>query len=256
MIKELFNGLSFFMQGVRFIRANRLSKFYFAPFVMAVILFFLNLNLSSNAATYIASSLSQFLDQSFVEEYLPILPDMLYWLIYIAIRIIVFFIIAYLSGFFILILMSPILSYLSKKTEQILTGEKADGVLSVLAETIRGISVALRSFIVETLLSLLLFVVGFVPVAGFVVPFISIGLSNYFYAFSFADYFFERRGLSYAESKKAMQPVKWRLMGVSIPFTCFLFIPFIGTFMAAMCSIPATAATVIALHAKNEVIKY
>ena len=255
MVSEAASGIVFFFRGVSFIRKNKLSKFYVAPFFMAILFFMLNMTISNEAADLLATTIISFINKSILQEYLPSLPDVLYWIIYIIIRIVLFFVIAYLSGFFILILMSPVLSYISKKTEQILSGEDTDGVLTFFMETIRGIGVAFRSFIVETFYSLLLLVIGFIPLLGVIVPFVSFGLSGYFYAFSFADYFFERRGFNYRESKQAMNIVKWRLIGVSLPFTFTLFIPFVGSLLAAFMAIPTTAATVMALRDKQNSIQ-
>ena len=100
-----------------------------------------------------------------------LLAGMVKGFIYVILHLLFFVIYAYLGGYVILILMSPVFAMLSEQTERIITGDDFPFNFSrFLKDVIRGIILALRNLFVEILLTVLLVFISFVPLIGYFTP--------------------------------------------------------------------------------------
>jgi len=163
------------------------------------------------------------------------LSKAIYYVVLIAFEVLFFFVYAYISGFLIITLISPILAIVSEKTEEILTGTSYPFVWKNFFEDIlRGVFVALRVFIIEMMILVMLFLLAFVPLIGLITPFIAFLSASYFYGFSFMDYFNERQRLSVRESLTFNGRNKGRTIGTGIPFALVLLIPYVGGLFTGM----------------------
>lgn len=171
------------------------------------------------------------------------------WLI---LKILFFFIFAYTGGYIVIILMSPLLAYLSERTEQILTGnEYPFDIQQLMRDVVRGVLIALRNMLYQILFIIGLFILGVFPLLGWVVslftPFILFLLASYFYGFSFTDYVNERQRLTVKESVRFMQDNKGTITGNGMPFALILLIPFFGLTFSGFFAIIAVIASVISV---------
>lgn len=166
---------------------------------------------------------------------------------------------AYVGGFIVLIVMSPVLAYLSEKTEKIITGKDYPFSSTQLMKDIaRGIGLALRNMFYELSWTLIAFIITIVPIIGWLFSLLQLDniflfiIASYFYGFSFLDYSIERQKFSIRKSVKLVRRRKGVAIANGMIFSICLFIPFIGVGMAGFTAIISTVAATIAM---TEIVK-
>src|SRR5690606_4541670 len=87
--------------------------------------------------------------------------------------------------FFFLIVGSPVFAYLSEKTESILEGRDFPfSFKQLLKDIIRGIRLALRNLLWQTVYTVSILILSFIPIIGWISPLISLFVECYYYGFS------------------------------------------------------------------------
>ncbi len=261
-LQNLIKSFTDYGPALRFIFKHRLYWFFLIPIFFNVILF---------AGTFVAVS-------SFIDTLETISidainlensnfwgADILQWLIGtsigLVIHILFFFIFSYLSGYIILILLSPVLAYLSEKSEKILTGiEYPFSFRQLTKDIVRGIIIVIRNLFLEILIIIAIFFVSLIPIVGQVIgllsPIILFLVASYFYGYSFVDYVLERKKLDVKHRVLFAKKKRGIITGNGIPFTLILLIPFLGLFLAEFFAIIATVAAVISVNTDNKNIPY
>ncbi|MFH2142957.1 MAG: EI24 domain-containing protein [Bacteroidota bacterium] len=161
---------------------------------------------------------------------------------------------AYIGGFIVLIIMSPILAYISEKTEKILTGNDYPfSSVQLMHDIVRGVSLALRNMFYELSWTLIAFVITIVPLIGWLISLLQIDnlflfiVASYFYGFSFLDYSVERQKFNVRKSVKLVRKRKGVATSIGMIFSISLFIPYIGVGLAGFAAIISTVAATIAM---------
>lgn len=173
--------------------------------------------------------------------------------VWVVLRLLFFIIYAYIGGYIIIILLSPVYAFLSERTEEVITGQKVPFNFSQFAkDIIRGVLLAVRNLSVEMALTLLLFILSFIPLIGYLTPFALLLVSAYFYGFSFLDYTFERKRFKIDFSIRFMRRNRGLAIGNGFVFSLVLLIPYIGVMLAGFVSIISVVAATLAA---GEVIK-
>lgn len=114
----------------------------------------------------------------------------------IILRLILFFFYFSLFKYLYLILGSPVFAYLSEKTSSIIEGKDFPFSFSQLLNDIwRGIRVALRNVVWQTVYMFSIMLLSLVPLFGWVTPLIGLFIECYYYGFSMLDYSLERNRL-------------------------------------------------------------
>jgi CysZ protein len=146
----------------------------------------------------------------------------------------------------ILLILSPALAILSEKTDKILTGNQYPFKFGrFVLDVWRGIRIALRNIFLEFLFTIVLFIIGFIPVLGWICPVIMFFITCYYYGFSMIDYSNERGKLNIRQSIKFVR--KNRGMAVSngmMFYFMFFIIPVIGFIIAPAYSVMAATIAV------------
>ena len=167
----------------------------------------------------------------------------------IVLRIVYFFLFATFGGYIVLILMSPVYSWLSERTEAYLSGKKYPfGWKRLFWEIFRGLGIALRNMFVQLLFFLVFFLCSFIPVAGVLAPFALFFTSAYFYGFSFMDYAMERKRFNVRESVRYVNQHIALTMGIGSVFALVLMIPWIRIIACCFVSLLSVIASMVALH--------
>ena len=119
----------------------------------------------------------------------------------LVLRIVLVFFYFSLFKYIFLIIGSPVFAYLSEKTESILEGKDFpfDGK-QLFKDIIRGIRMALRNTLWQTVYVVSLILLSLVPVIGWITPVIVLFVECYYYGSSMLDYSLERHKLSYSQS--------------------------------------------------------
>ena len=116
-------------------------------------------------------------------------------------RIVLVFFYFSLFKYIFLIIGSPVFAYLSEKTESILEGKDFPfDMKQLMKDILRGIRLALRNTLWQTVYVVSLILLSLVPVVGWITPVIVLFVECYYYGFSMLDYSLERHKLSYAQS--------------------------------------------------------
>ena len=151
-----------------------------------------------------------------------------------------------------LILGSPLFAYLSEKTEAILEGHDFPFSWSQLMKDIlRGIRLALRNGLWQTVYTISLVILSFIPVVGWVIPVFSVLIECYYYGFSMLDYSCERHHLSPSQSIAYIGNHKGLAIGNGIIFFLMHAVPFVGWVLAPAYAV--VAATLSLYYQQKEV---
>ena len=252
-VKQLSKGVSDYGPALRFIFEHKLAWFFLVPIALNILLFIGGFAFVSELSNIIQSKI---LDFSHLENAHFWGAEVLTWIlaasIWLATKLLFFFLFAYAGGYIVLIFMSPILAYLSEKTERILTGHTYPfDIQQLMRDVVRGILIALRNLFLELLIILAVFIVSLFPLIGWLISIISpiflVVVAAYFYGFSFTDYVNERQKLSVKESVSFMKHNKGTITGNGLPFAIILLIPIVGLLLSGFMAIIAVVASVISV---------
>jgi CysZ protein len=156
-----------------------------------------------------------------------------------------------LFKYLFLIIGSPVFAYLSEKTESIIEGRDFPFSLTQLLKDIaRGIRLALRNTLWQTVFTISILILSFFPVIGWVTPVIMLFVECYYYGFSMLDYSCERHKLSPSESIEYITKHKGLAIGNGMVFFLMHLIPFAGWIFAPAYAV--VAATISLYHQKTE----
>jgi len=176
---------------------------------------------------------------------LKTIMDAFVWLTF---KIMFFLLFAYLGGYIIIIIMSPVFSYLSERTEKIKTGvDYPFSFIQLLKDVLRGIIIALRNFSIELVLTILMFILSFIPIIGWFAAIILFFISAYFYGFSFMDYALERKKLNLKQSVQFMRENKGIVIANGFVFSLCLIVPFCGVSFSSFAAIISVVAGTLAI---------
>lgn len=153
-----------------------------------------------------------------------------------------------LYKYLLLICVSPFMGPLSARVEEIETGIPTSSKFSIKQtsyEIIRGIRVSLRNVVRELFMTLILVILGLIPIfTVFVTPLIFV-VQSYYAGFSSMDYYLERRA-SLRESIAFIRRNRGLAIGNGAGFLLLLLIPVIGLFLAPVLSTVAATRSAIA----------
>lgn len=174
-------------------------------------------------------------------------------LLWLVMKLAIFWIVGLIGKYLVLALLSPVLTYASERTEQLLTGRKLPFRWARwLREMARGVLMAVRNGVLEGLITMALWAgTLFLPVLAPVTALLLWLVSSWFYGFSMFDYVFERWGLGIAGSVHAARRERMAVLanGISfnllmkVPVAGLLTAPLLGAVGATLASVPRAGAT-------------
>jgi len=161
----------------------------------------------------------------------------------IILPIVFFALFIFIGGTIVNILMSPIYTFLSEKTETILTGKEFPFDLKqTFKDILRAIVIALRNTAKQLLLTAICLLLNFIPVVGSIASLILIFIINaYYFGSGFMDYTFERWRISAKESRQKTFQMKYLAIANGAVYSLPLYL-FCGTFIAAFIGGVSTVA--------------
>ncbi len=247
-INQISLGLSTYGEAFRFIFKNKMAWTFLVPIFLSILMLIGGQALITDLVSYLKELALNWLniDKS------GFWGGFLGGLVAVLVRIVAFLVFAYLSGFIIIILMAPILAYVSEKTELIITGKTYSfNLKQLLKDMLRGILLALRNFIIEIFFLIAMFFISFIPVIGWFGTIVLFLVSSYFYGFSFIDYNNERQKMSIRDSVGLVRRYRWLAISNGSVFSFFLVVPICGSFVSTFAAIVSTVAATIAIHKTN-----
>lgn len=173
-------------------------------------------------------------------------------LIKIVLKILYFFLFVAFGGYIVLVVMSPVYSWLSERTEAYVSGKEYPfSFRQLLWEIFRGIGIALRNLFFQLLISFVLFLCSFIPVVGFLTPFAIFFVSAYFYGFSFVDYAVERKRYNVRQSVCYINKNAGLVTGIGTVFAFSLMIPWFNIFACSFVSLLSVIAATVSLSSEG-----
>ena len=248
MLKEIVIAIQAYRKAHVFIGKHRLWKWILIPGLVYMILFTIGLYFFWISADTAVSHLSQFIgvDRWLHRQHSSAL-SFIFLMGGIMVRLIMMFFYFSLFKYLFLILGSPVFSYLSEKTESIIEGKEFVFSGSVFIHDIRrGIRLALRNCLWQTVYTVSILILSFIPLAGWITPVISGLVECYYYGFSMLDYSCERHKLSPSESINFIGQRRGLAIGNGLVFYLMHLIPFVGWVLAP--SYALVAATISLYH--------
>ena len=238
-----------FFDSFTIIREAKLRKFYFLPGVIGIVLFMLFVGLGN----IISGNLTDLLESFFhIEKYHSIISIFMRILIWLC--SILFYYLIYKS--LLLVILSPILSYVSERVETHLTGKKYSFTMKDnISFIIRSIDIGFRSFIKQMVGTCVIMLLGFIFPINLSIPFLIFILQGYFTGFSFMDYTLERYRLTTSQSLAFLKKQRVCSAVSGIIFTLLFLIPFFGIFIAPLITcVAVTKITVELLNREPEAV--
>lgn len=240
-ITLVFNSFS---DSFKVIKDAGLRKFYFLPGIISMFLFGGFIYLGEYLSLNLASALENFFK---LQEYGSILYIFIKILVWIC--TVFFYYLVYKS--LLLVIISPILGYVSERVETHLTGKKFDFTFKDnLRFLIRGIDIGLKSFFKQMIGTCVVMLLGFIFPINLSIPLLIFIIQGYFTGFSFMDYTLERYNLSPKESLNFLKKQRVYAALCGGIFTLLFFIPVVGIFIAPL--ITCVATTMITLELLKE----
>lgn len=255
MLKEIITSIQAYLQTHRFIIKHRLWKWILIPGFIYAILFCLGIYLFLRSSTYAIDFMM--LKTGAIEWVQKMENSWLSWLVIFSQLILYLVLILFYFSLFkylFLIIGSPLFAYLSEKTEAIIEGKEFPfSFKQLMKDIVRGMRLALRNMLWQTVYVVSIFILAFVPVIGLITPLLALLVECYYLGFSMLDYSCERNKLSTSQSIAFIGRHKGLAIGNGMVFYMMHFIPVLGWLLAP--SYAVIAATISLYNSKNEGIK-
>ncbi len=241
--KDLNFAFGSFIEAHKFIIKHRLLKYILLIGLFFLILFLAYIALSWKGIDY---ALGQVQNWAVLQNWQESYP-WLYWPIVIikyTLQTIIVLLMIFVYKYIVLFLGSPLFAYISEKTEEIAKGHTVKFSLSQLLKDIgRGIRIAVRNLVRQTLFTATFMVLSLLPVVGWIAPWIIARKDWYYYGFSMLDYSCERHRMGVRESIDFIQEHNLLATINGLVFYALMLIPILGPLLApSYCSIAATLA--------------
>jgi len=248
LLKEIVIAIESYFRAHQFISKHRLWRWIILPGIFYTLLFCLGIYyffISSNGAVSYLSDLIGI--DKWLQRQRSGFLSFLFVMGGIMVRLIMVFFYFSLFKYLFIIVGSPVFAYLSEKTEAILEGKDYPfSFIQLLKDIVRGIKLALRNTLWQTVYTISILILSFIPVVGWITPIIALLIECYYYGFSMIDYSCERHKLSPGESVAFIGKHKGLAIGNGIIFYTMHLIPVAGWVLAPAYAI--VAATLSLYH--------
>jgi CysZ protein len=253
LLKEIVTAIQSYARAHRFIREHRLWKWIIVPGIIYTLLFLAGMYFFWTSSSQVVLSFKNWLgiDGWFKKLHSPFL-SFFFLMGEIMVRLIMMLFYFSLFKYLFLIIGSPVFAYLSEKTESIMEGKDFPfSFKQLMADIVRGIKLALRNTLWQSVYTISLLILSFIPLVGWVVPVTTLLVECYYYGFSMLDYSCERHKLSPSESIQFIGKHKGLAIGNGMVFYLMHVVPFIGWVLAPAYAV--VAATISLYHRDDKV---
>lgn len=254
-IKEIILGLKSYRESISFILTNGLLKYLAIPILLFCILFYFG---------YQFESLSQAAETSVeTKDYSLGFIGRIWLLIKVQFFALLKFLFVDAVKYMVIIFLSPLLAYISEKTEEALTGNQYKFNLTQLIKDVkRGIGIAIRMLVAEFGIIFLIWkpFCWLTGIDSFVYEAVAVLIGFYFYGFAYVDYINERLRFSIKESWAFMKKHAGLAFAIGGVYSLFYKVPslintdstwlklFLDNFGVLFAPFLAIVAATIAMH--------
>jgi CysZ protein len=249
---EIFKGISDYARAHQVIMEHRLWRYMIIPGILSLCYVLLILLLGHIYFTQISDYINKnWIPEMMRGEAMLVITTFLLWCLY--------FLIVYMSyKYVVLILFAPFLSYLSEKTEVAVYQHPSPDFefRQLFEDLLRGLIINLRNMMLTIILTLLAWMMAFVPIIGVMIsPLLILLIQSFYDGFGLFDYTLERKKYSVRKSIQFVRKYRGRVIGVGMGFLFFMMVPIIGwTTAPTYGTVAATLAALDKMNQENSVV--
>jgi CysZ protein len=247
LLKEIVIAIQSYGKAHRFIQQHKLWKWIIIPGIIYALLFGVSMYFFGKTATGVIEYLT---NATGMREWIQKLQSSFLGFLFTVAGIILWMILMFfyfsLFKYIWLILGSPIFAYLSEKTESIIEGKDYPFSLKQLVkDASRGVRLALRNTLWQTVYTVSILILSFIPLIGWATPILALFIECYYYGFSMLDYSFERNKLTMQQGIEFTGRHKGLAIGNGIVFYLMHGFLFIGWIFAPAYAVIAATISII-----------
>jgi CysZ protein len=244
--KDFKLGLTSYGKAWKFIREKKMWGYFLPPVLLSLVLSFSMYYIRNEIQEYIEITLNSLINFNDWWEWAQWLTG---WIIQLSLLIFSWYIYIKVQKYTLLIFLSPVLAYLSEKTEEKLTGKTHEFNLDQFVKDIfRGVLIASRNLVIEISLLVMLFLLGLIPILAPFTTAAAFIIGWYFYGYSLMDYSNERKKLNIQESNLSIKSRSGAAIANGMIFELIFIIPILGFVVAP---ILGTIAATISMQEKT-----
>ena len=258
MLKEIIISIQAYYHTHHFIIRHRMWKWkwFFIPGLIYAILFCLGIYLFWISSS---STIEFMLVKTGIKEWMQKMQNN--WLSFFLIfgltvtHLVLMMIYFSLFKYLFLIIGSPLFAWLSEKTEAIIEGKDLSFDSQQFFKDIkRGVRLSLRNMLWQSVYSVSILMISFIPVLGWITPVILLVIECYYLGFSMLDHSFERNKISTTQSIAFMSRHKGLAIGNGMVFILMHLLPIIGWILAPYYSVIAATISLFNTKTDNPII--
>jgi len=251
LLKELIIAIQAYFKAHRFIVKHRLWKWILIPGILYAILFCAGIYFFWQSSGHV---IDYFFSKTGLKALMVKEQDswlrFLFILGQLILQLILLFVYFSWFKYLFLIIGSPVFAYISERTEAIIDGKEYPFDLKQFwKDIIRGIGLAIRNTLWQTVYMISIFILAFIPVIGWATPVLVLFIECYYFGFSMLDYNSERRKLSVSQSIDFIGNHKGLAIGNGMVFYLMHWLPIIGWILAPTY---AVIAATLSLHSQKD----
>ena len=239
MLKEIIIAFQSYVKAHHFISKHRLWKWILLPGILYTILFVVGLYFFWVSAATVVAALSHFVHlDRFLQHQQSALLSFFVVMGGLTVHLVLVFLYFSLFKYLILIIGSPLFTYLSEQTDALLNGKEYRMRFNARfrQDMLIGIRVAIRNSLWQTVYLVCLLLLSFIPLAGWITPVICIFVECYYYGFSMLDYSCRRHEMSPSASIAYISQRKGLAIGNGMVFYGMHFVPMLAPAYAIIAS--------------------
>ena len=251
MLKEIIIAFQSYGKAHQFVTKHNLWKWILIPGILYTILFCIGMYFFWTSSSYVVSLIS-----GPIQRFLHRQPNALFSFLFvmggIMFHLVLVFFYFSLFKYIFLIIGSPLFAYLSEQTEALINGKEYNFNFNrqLVVDMTRGIRVALRNSLWQTVYTLCILILSLIPLVGWITPVIFTFVECYYYGFSMLDYSCMRHKLTSSASIAYISQHKGLAIGNGMVFYGMHFVPILGWVLAPAYAV--IAATISLYHQNLE----
>lgn len=212
-LKNFFFGLRSYLKAIKFIIEHKFYWYLIAPAILMIIIYKIGAMIKNH---YVAPKTEN-------------MNEVVWYLIYVMLEIAVAILLMKFAKYLVVVILSPLLSHLSIKTEKILTGNTYPFEFRQLVHDVkRAMRIVVRNLMWEYFFFIVILLVSFLgwedPKSSpiFYLTFI---IGFFYYGFAFLDYINERRRLDVDESIHFVRQNRGLAIAIGCVYSLLILVP-------------------------------
>ncbi len=202
-----------YLKAVKFIIEHKLYWYLIFPAVLMLIIYKLGAMVKNHTMKPDAENMN----------------EIVWYLLYILIEISIAMLLMKFAKYLVVVILSPLISHLSMKTEKILTGNTYPFSISQLIHDIkRAMRIVIRNFMWEYFFFLIIFIVsilGWDDPKSSPIFYLTFVIGFFYYGFAFMDYINERRRLDIDESIVFIRQNRGLAIAIGSIYSLLILVP-------------------------------